>query len=629
MSFFEFCLDPNVVNDAIFTPNSDDNVNPAEDNNVIEPPDLSKAERIDLAFQAWKDANGQLSMRRAARIFGVSWTTLQGRIKGACPKAQASQAMQRLSVAEEDAIRDWLLELSSWGWPIRIERLRAMAIELLANKGDTADLGVHWTEQFLHRYPQLRSKFVAGLDKERADAQDPEIFHHWFELYRTTVRKYNIKLRNCYNMDEKGVMMGYIGKVKVIISKQEKKIYMTQPGNREWVSLIECISVDGRRTRPWVIFKAKQHQKAWFSALPDAHIAVSVNGWTDNELGLEWIEKCFEPETRCGDEYRLLLLDGHASHITTKVIRFCVESKIIPLCLPPHTTHLLQPLDVGVFSPLATAYKAGVRERSKYLVSYSIDKIDFLEIYGAARNKAITPTNVKKSWKAVGLEPWDPGLVLKQLPDRPSARPNTPPSITTRKGPTGISVEVPFTPLNVAQVERLLKTIVESQSQLNAEVMLGIQKLSKGASKAIANASIQRTTNVDLITAELTRKKRSNRQKNKNYAYGRVLNEEIIQEREAYCKFQDVWRDLSRIQPNLLGEPRKKTARKRTAQVEDVDDGVQEDPSTQPSTQRAQPKVSEQPQAKKPRKNRCSICRSFDHNARTCPSRNNTAMPPM
>ncbi|OXV05136.1 hypothetical protein Egran_07096 [Elaphomyces granulatus] len=91
MSFIEFRLDPNV------------------------PPDLSKAERIGLAFQAWKDANGQLSMRRAARIFDVSWTTPQGRIKGACPKAQASQAMQRLSVAEEDTIRDWLLELSNWG----------------------------------------------------------------------------------------------------------------------------------------------------------------------------------------------------------------------------------------------------------------------------------------------------------------------------------------------------------------------------------------------------------------------------------------------------------------------------------------------------------------------------------
>jgi hypothetical protein len=61
----------------------------------------------------------------------------------------------------------------------------------------------------------------------------------------------------------------------------------------------------------------------------------------------------------------------------------------------------LLPLDVIIFSPL----KAGVRERSKYLVSYSIDRnIDFLEIYGAARNKAITPTNIKKSWKSVGLE---------------------------------------------------------------------------------------------------------------------------------------------------------------------------------------------------------------------------------
>jgi hypothetical protein len=102
---------------------------------------------------------------------------------------------------------------------------------------------------------------------------------------------------------------------------KQEKIYMTQPRNREWVSLVECISIDGRRTRLWVILKANQHQKAWFSTLPDAHIAVSVNGWTDNETGLEWIEKWFEPETRCGDEYRLLLFDGHASHITTKAIR--------------------------------------------------------------------------------------------------------------------------------------------------------------------------------------------------------------------------------------------------------------------------------------------------------------------
>jgi hypothetical protein len=96
-----------------------------------------------------------------------------------------------------------------------------MATELLVAKGDMEDLSVHWTDQFLHRYPELQTKFVTGLDKERAEAQDPDIFRNWFELYKATVQKYSVKPQNRYNMDEKGIMRGFIGKVKVIISKYE------------------------------------------------------------------------------------------------------------------------------------------------------------------------------------------------------------------------------------------------------------------------------------------------------------------------------------------------------------------------------------------------------------------------
>jgi hypothetical protein len=58
-----------------------------------------------------------------------------------------------------------------------------MAQELLLDKGDTADLGVYWTDQFLRRHLELKSKFVAALDKERSEAQDLDIFSHWFKLY--------------------------------------------------------------------------------------------------------------------------------------------------------------------------------------------------------------------------------------------------------------------------------------------------------------------------------------------------------------------------------------------------------------------------------------------------------------
>lgn len=206
---------------------------PAQDTIPIdEPEELPYQERMLLAHKAYIDGRGDPTILNAAQTFGVNYSTLYGRIHGSIPKAQASQAMQRLSPAEEEAIRDWILDLSRWGWPIRVERLRTMAKELLLDKGDTADLGIHWTDQFLHRHPQLKSKFVAALDKERSEAQDPENFAHWFNLYRTTIQEYDIKPENRHNMDEKGVMMGYIGKVRVIISKYDK-IYMTQPGNRE------------------------------------------------------------------------------------------------------------------------------------------------------------------------------------------------------------------------------------------------------------------------------------------------------------------------------------------------------------------------------------------------------------
>jgi len=365
--------DPEINGDA-----EDITKDPAKDP-IEDPPELSKAVRIDLAYQAWKDANKhdprkkQLSIKKAARIFGVSYTTLYDRIHGAIPKALANQAMQRLTIAEEEAIRDWLLDLAGWGWPLRVERLRAMAIELLADKGDMKDLGIHWTEQFLHRFPQLKTKFVAGLDKERAEAQDPDIFRHWFELYKTTVQKYSIKLRNRYNMDEKGIMMGFIGKVKVIISKHDKKIYMTQPGNREWASLIECISLDGRKTNPWMIFKAKQHQRAWFSALPGVYIALSDSGWTDNDIGFKWIKQCFEPETRPDDnsEYRLLILDGHASHITTKAIRFC-----IPCTVNMGLKCVARAQPIG--GRRLRAVSVSARNAKRVIIRFSVNRMNFI-----------------------------------------------------------------------------------------------------------------------------------------------------------------------------------------------------------------------------------------------------------
>ena len=63
-----------------------------------------------------------------------------------------------------------------------------------------------------------------------------------------------------------------------------------------------------------------------------------------------------QTKARAGSGYRLLLLDGHASHYNYPFLKFCIDNRIIPFCMPSHSTHDLQPLDVGIFGPYATYY---------------------------------------------------------------------------------------------------------------------------------------------------------------------------------------------------------------------------------------------------------------------------------
>jgi hypothetical protein len=52
----------------------------------------------------------------------------------------------------------------------------------------------------------------------------------------------------------------------------------------------------------------------------------------------------------------LLILDGHGSHKHLDALEFVKVNGVILLCLPPHCTHRMQPLDVSFFRPLDAYY---------------------------------------------------------------------------------------------------------------------------------------------------------------------------------------------------------------------------------------------------------------------------------
>jgi hypothetical protein len=222
------------------------------------------------------------------------------------------------------------------------------------------------------------------------------------------INKYGIVEDDIYNFDEVGYAMGLIGTTHVVTSSDRRGRPVTlQPGDREWVTSIECINSCGWVLPPMLIFAGKVHISTWYqnAEIPrDWVIALSDNGWTNDNLGLQWVRTVFDPITapRTVGTHRLLILDGHGSHGTPEFDAFCKEKNIITLCMPAHSSHLLQPLDVGCFSPLKSAYCRLITEGARVGINH-VDKSEFLSIYTRAHTETLSTSNIRSGFRATGL----------------------------------------------------------------------------------------------------------------------------------------------------------------------------------------------------------------------------------
>jgi hypothetical protein len=131
----------------------------------------------------------------------------------------------------------------------------------------------------------------------------------------------------------------------------------------------------------------------------------------NNVLGLEFI-KFFHKETaHLEDEGpRLLHVDCHASHINLPLIDFARDHNIVVFGYPPHTTHLLQGLDVVLFSPFKNAYARHAAEHLKQ-TGREVGKGDFLTVLHSAVEDSFTESNILMAWKKTGLRPIDPSVI--------------------------------------------------------------------------------------------------------------------------------------------------------------------------------------------------------------------------
>jgi len=223
---------------------------------------------------------------------------------------------------------------------------------------------------------------------------------------------------------------------------------LVQDGGCDWVTIVEGISGGAQVLPPLIIFKANAHLMGHHTNIEieekeDAFFATHPKGYTNTEITFQWFQEVFEPRTRLAkgiNEHGILVLDGHSIHVENyEFVKYAIDHNIHLVCLPSHSTHILQPLDVGIFGLLRTYYKQELEDRVRQQGPHdSIKKGDIFPMLQRAKIKTFKPETIRSAWRASGLilfnrnrilsDPiWQAKMVAKTplATRRPNLRPST------------------------------------------------------------------------------------------------------------------------------------------------------------------------------------------------------------
>ena len=120
----------------------------------------------------------------------------------------------------------------------------------------------------------------------------------------------------------------------------------------------------------------------------------------------EFFLKCIPPAQPV-----LLIQDGHSSHVSIHLIMMARENNVCLLCLPAHTSHILQPLNVRVFKSFKSNFNKACGNYMKQNPGGVITADVLASLVSQAYPTAFTPVNVLSGFKKTGIYPFNPSSV--------------------------------------------------------------------------------------------------------------------------------------------------------------------------------------------------------------------------
>ncbi len=353
-------------------------------------------------------SRGGYSIRRAAEEYQVPRSTLHDRLSGKVPFGARSGPPRYLTDQEETELSDFLCNCAMVGYARTRLQVFAVVQQALKGKGLEVRVTNGWWESFKRRHTKLKLRTAEPLAYARLVASSPAVLDHYYDLLESTLEENGLLDKPCqiFNVDESGMPLDPPS-LKVVVPLGARHSQVVSTGDKSQVTVLACCSAAGYTMPPMAIFDRKTLKpEMTIGEVPGTMYGLSSSGWVDTELFELWFNHHFlayAPPARP----LLLLLDGHSSHYQPGIVKKAAEEQVIIFCLPPHTTHLTQPLDKGCFGPLKMFWR---EECQMYLASNPgkvVTRFQFCQLFSRAWYRGMSMTNAITGFRITGIFPFN------------------------------------------------------------------------------------------------------------------------------------------------------------------------------------------------------------------------------